>query len=221
MDFAQQQRYPTKHIAGISFVMLLHVVIVYALVTGLARKVVEVIQKPLETKLIEEVRPPPPPPDVPLPPPPKFAAPPPPFIPPPEVNIQAPVKPTNAIAAVTNDKPAEAPPPLSLSPSPPPVEAAAHEPVRVAPVIDAAKNCRTPEYPAASRRQEEVGTVVLRFLIDVDGHVLENKVESSSGHPRLDKAALEGLGQCRFKPGTVDGKPEQSWAKLQYVWKLQ
>src|SRR5688500_20389532 len=67
---------------------LLHLAIGYALVTGLARKVVEVIKAPLETKIIEEVKKPPP--DQPPPPPPKMAAPPPPFIPPPEINIQVP-----------------------------------------------------------------------------------------------------------------------------------
>ena len=53
MDFAQQQRNPAKHLAGLTFVVLLHVAVIYALVNGLARKVVEVIKQPLETKIIE------------------------------------------------------------------------------------------------------------------------------------------------------------------------
>jgi len=79
MDFAQQQRNPTRHLIGIGGVVLLHVLVVYALVTGLARKVVEVVKGPIEVKVIEEIiKKPPPPPDV-IPPPPKVAAPPPPF----------------------------------------------------------------------------------------------------------------------------------------------
>jgi periplasmic protein TonB len=77
MDFAQTQRSPTRHLMGIGAVILLHIVIIYALLTGLARKVVEVVKAPLQVKVIEETRPPPPP-DLPPPPPPKLAAPPPP-----------------------------------------------------------------------------------------------------------------------------------------------
>ncbi|MFD2271229.1 hypothetical protein ACFS07_09110 [Undibacterium arcticum] len=97
---------PQKNLTGITVVVLLHVFfIVYALVTGLARKVVEVIKQPIETKIIEEIKPPPPPPDKPLPPPPpKVLAPPPPFIPPPEVQVQQQPQ-TNTIAAVSNVQP--------------------------------------------------------------------------------------------------------------------
>jgi len=45
-------------------------------------------------------------------------------------------------------------------------------------------------------------------------------VEKSSGFRELDRAAQVGLGLCRFKPGTVDGVPQQSWTKMQYVWSL-
>ena len=83
MDFAQQQRNPTRHLVGISAVVILHILVVWALVSGLARKVVEVVKGPIEVKVIEEIiKKPPPPPDA-LPPPPKVQAPPPPFIPPP------------------------------------------------------------------------------------------------------------------------------------------
>ena len=52
MDFAQQQRNPAKHLAGLTFVIILHLAVGYALVTGLARKVVEIIKQPIETKKI-------------------------------------------------------------------------------------------------------------------------------------------------------------------------
>ncbi len=72
-----------------------------------------------------------------------------------------------------------------------------------------------------AQRLGEEGTVVLRFLVSVDGNALESQVASSSGHPRLDEAARSALGQCKFKPGTVDGKPEQAWAVIKYNWKIQ
>ena len=90
----------------------------------------------------------------------------------------------------------------------------------VAAVIDANRNCAKPEYPSASRRLEETGTVVVRFLIDVDGRVVDSKVESSSGYDRLDEAARNALGRCQFRPGSVDGKPEKTWASIKYIWKL-
>lgn len=105
MDFAQQQRNPAKHLAGLTFVALLHIFIIWALVNGLATKVIDVLKKPIETKIIEEVKPPPPP-EPKLPPPPKLLAPPPPYIPPPEVQIQQPqIAPT--ITTQSNQAPAK------------------------------------------------------------------------------------------------------------------
>ena len=68
---------------------------------------------------------------------------------------------------------------------------------------------------------EETGTVGMGFLVGVDGKVVDSKVEKSSGSKSLDKAALTALAQCKFKPGTKDGKPEQTWAKVDFVWKLE
>ncbi|HQW19398.1 MAG TPA: TonB family protein [Rhodocyclaceae bacterium] len=209
MNYATRHMNPSKHLAGLTIVVLLHVVIAYALLTGLARKVIEVVRAPIETRIIEEKKKIAEP-DAPPPPPPKLAPPPPPFIPPPEVNIALPtVASANAITAVTT----------ALPKAPPPV--ARHDGVRTAPVIDAARSCEKPEYPAASRRMEEEGTVVLRFLIDVDGRVLDSRIEKSSSYDRLDQAARVALSKCKFKAGTVDGKPEQSWANLKYTWRLE
>ena len=223
MDFSQAERNPTKKFVGIALVTLLHVLIIYALATGLARKVVEVIQQPLETKIIEEVKPPPPPDKPPPPPPPKLAAPPPPFIPPPEVQVQQPVQ-QNVIQATTTVKPtvtelAPVVKPAEPVPVPAAPVAAAAAPVRVAAIVDPSA-CTKPEYPRASLRAEETGVVTLAFLIGTDGRVVDSKVEKSSGFKSLDNAARAGLSLCKFKPGSVDGKPEQSWVKMQYVWKL-
>jgi protein TonB len=93
--------------------------------------------------------------------------------------------------------------------------------VKTAPVINAAANCPKPEYPSSSRRNEEEGTVQLRFLIGTEGQVLESQVEKSSGFTRLDEAARLALSRCQFKPGTLNGKPEQSWASMKYTWRLE
>jgi protein TonB len=68
---------------------------------------------------------------------------------------------------------------------------------------------------------EEEGTVSLRFLVGVDGKVIQSEIEKSSGFKRLDEAARAGLSKCRFQPATVDGRPEQAWASITYTWRLE
>ena len=93
--------------------------------------------------------------------------------------------------------------------------------VRVAATLQASGTCQKPAYPELSRRREEQGSVQLEFLIGIDGHVLETRIEQSSGYPRLDEAARAGLSRCQFQPGTVNGRPEPSWARLKYTWRLE
>lgn len=90
----------------------------------------------------------------------------------------------------------------------------------VAPVIDM-KTCDPPKYPKAALMNEETGTVGMGFLVAADGKVTESKVEKTSGSKSLDKAALTALAQCKFKPGSKDGKPDALWAKVDFVWKLE
>lgn len=90
----------------------------------------------------------------------------------------------------------------------------------VSPVIDM-KTCDAPKYPKAALMNEETGTVSMGFLVGTDGKVTDSKVEKSSGSKSLDKAALTALAQCKFKPGSKDGKPDALWAKVDFVWKLE
>ena len=205
-----------KRLTGLVVVVILHLILGYALVQGLARKIIEVVRQPLETKIVEEVKPPPPD-KPPPPPPPKLATPPPPYIPPPEVQVQVPVT-TPTITAVTAVKPTEPVPPPAAPAAPAPEKPRA--PVKTAAVVDA-RACEKPSYPAAALRANETGVVQLNFLIDVDGSVLESNVARSSGSRRLDEAARQGLSLCKFKPGTTDGKPEKSWARIEYQWKIE
>ena len=211
-DYASRQRKPTKHLVGLGLVVVLHLLLLWAINSGLARSFVKKLKGPVEAVLLEEQKPdiPPPPP----PPPPKNLPPPPPaYVPPVEVPVSAPPA-ANAIAAVSNTPQPVAPP------SPAPVSTAPAAPVRTGAVVNSA-NCEKPEYPSASRRLEEEGTVSLRFLVGVDGRVIQAEVDKSSGFRRLDEAARAGLAKCQFKPATVDGKPEQAWASMKYTWRLE
>lgn len=82
-------------------------------------------------------------------------------------------------------------------------------------------NCNKPEWPRASLRAGHTGAVVLRFTIAPDGRLLKQEVMRSAGDPLLDQAAMTGLSACRFIPGSIDGKPVQSQAMMQYVWTLE
>ncbi|AMO99274.1 tonB family C-terminal domain protein [Collimonas arenae] len=181
----------------------------------MARKVVEVIQQPVETKIIEEIKPPPPPPpDKPVPPPPKTVAPPPPFVPPPEVKVTPPPQ-DNAIAAVTNVKPPSNELPTSVAqPSTTGQAGPAHTSAKVA------GNCEKPEYPRSSLRNEEEGSVTVKLTIGVDGNVIDSAVEKSSGFKDLDRATLKAWSLCHFTPAMADGQAVQSSTRMQYVWKL-
>jgi protein TonB len=212
MEFSNTAQAPAKRLTGLGTVLLLHVLVIYALATGLARKVVEIVKPPAEVKVIEEVKPPPPPPETPPPPPPKMAAPPPPFIPPPEVAVQV-QQTQSTIATVSNVKPD------NPTFAPPQKAEPAKGPSRTAAVVDFSTFAK-PEYPRNSQRNQEQGTVTLAFLIGVDGSIKDAKVDKSSGFRDLDKAALRGLSQCRFKPAQADGKPIETWSNVQYVWRL-
>ena len=215
MDFSRNEVSPLKRYSGIGIVILVHALVAYAFITGLARKMVDVIKQPVETKIIEEVKPPPPPDQPPPPPPPKVAAPPPPFIPPPEVQVQTPPQ-QNVIQAVTNQQPApatfnKAPPvdaPVAAKPASPPVAA-----------ILNLNDCK-PEYPRASLLAEEVGISRVQFDIGPDGQLIGASVAKSSGFRNLDKAAVNGLSRCKFRPAFRDGKAVQSSFTVDYVWKL-
>ncbi|MBP7336215.1 energy transducer TonB [Niveispirillum sp.] len=205
-SYRRQQPQSSGRLVGIAVVVLLHVGLIYALMTGLARSVVQVITDPIKTEIIEEIAPPPeetPPP----PPPPKFDTPPPPFIPPPEVNILQPPPPTStAIQATTAERPPVVQPPTRVQapPAPPPTGGKID-------VKSLAKN--RPEYPAQSIRLEEAGTTVMRLYCNADGRISDATIEKSSGFDRLDQAWMKEAkrGRWRCEPPTVDGKPQGAW----------
>jgi protein TonB len=63
-----------------------------------------------------------------------------------------------------------------------------------------------PSYPRLSKRRREEGLVILELLVLEDGSVAEIIVETSSGFPRLDKAALIAVSKWRYTPATRHGE---------------
>jgi len=205
---------------GLGVVVLLHLLVFWALQASLSRDITRQLPQVVQAVLLQET-PPPPKIDPPPAPPPPVAAPsptPPAQVPPVEVTVAPSTAPKQAITAVA-----------SSAPQPQPVSAAAAAPVAPSraepqarnPASVSAAQCDKPDYPTASRRMEEEGTVSLRFLVGVDGKVIQSEIEKSSGFKRLDEAARAGLSKCRFQPATLDGRPEQAWASMKYTWRLE
>lgn len=200
MNFSQAPADPRQNFVGISAVVLFHVIVVYALVSGLAKKVVDVVRAPIETKVIEEIKETPPPPEV-VPPPPLLEAPPPPFIPPPEITVSAPPPVQPVIVATTPTPP---PAPVPFTPEPPPVVA---PPVPPAPaVVQLGVACPTRAVPVLSARQEGVAGSV-RARITIKGGRVSN-VDILSSTPR---GVFDGVVRAALmKYGCVDtGGAEQ------------
>jgi protein TonB len=192
-DYAQSQRSFGKHAPSIIMVGILHLAVGYALVTGLARKVVEVIKQPLETKIIEEVKKQP---DQPPPPPPKLAAPPPPFIPPPEINIQVPqVQTAPTITTVTTERPPPGPPPVIAPPAPAPQPLIRKE--------YKASYRVEPQFPREALRSGTAGRVVAHVVVAPSGSVSEVRIISANPPRLFDREVIRALSQWRFNPEPV------------------
>jgi protein TonB len=202
MDFGADQRMSRNTIIGIGIVILLHVFLVYALVTGLASSAVELIKKPLEIKIITPQTTPPPPPQVIVPPPPKLTAPPPPYIPPPLIQVQAP--PQTPIAVTTTVKPTEAPP--QASPVPAPVSHVSNSVGAVCPNVGAiAQNLQDQFDRIADNLGITTANVTIEVTEDANGNVSNPRVVSSTAAP-LDQIALQAAGQlhCRGQGRPVE-----------------
>jgi periplasmic protein TonB len=234
LDYAESQRNPGKHVVGFGIVVVLHALLAWALVSGLAHRVVEVITSPIETKIIEEVKPLPPPPPENLPPPPQFAPPPPSFIPPPEVQVAPPPTPAPTITTTQVPPP---PAPVRIAPPAPPVAAApgpaapapAPRPrVAARPAIANVQACAPSgaDYPPAANRAGATGTTRIRFTVGADGSLTSAEVVSSAGRTRehrlLDRVAQTKLSECNFTPGVDEnGRPVGGTFEVDYVWKLE
>jgi protein TonB len=78
-----------------------------------------------------------------------------------------------------------------------------------------------PVYPRESRARRETGTVYLRVLVTPTGAAAQVLVHRSSGHERLDRAALVAVRHWRFVPARRNGVAVSDWVVVPIVFTLQ
>jgi protein TonB len=180
MAYADQSMSGNR-VTALIIVALIHVVLGYALVTGLAYEAAKkVIQRVTTVDIKEEVKKeePPPPKKVDLPPPPPVA-------PPPKINVAVAPPPIQTVTRPPPPAPIVLAPPAPAPPPPPP-------PKPATPRNDPGSWATPNDYPSRALREERTGTTSFRVTIDDDGRVNSCTVTSSSGHADLDEAT------CKF-----------------------
>jgi periplasmic protein TonB len=90
----------------------------------------------------------------------------------------------------------------------------------VAPTALAYGSARHVNYPMDALRRREHGTVILRVLVGADGNPQVVEIETSSGSPRLDKAARDAVLHWTFQAGTRNGVAQSAWAKVPIAFDL-
>jgi periplasmic protein TonB len=202
--FTATQATPRRFVS-VGAVILLHIVVIYALATGLAANMAAKIVQDVQVAVVQEK-----PPDtkLPPPPPPELIKPPPPFVPPPEINLQNEAPTNNAPTVFTN---------VATPPAPPKPEGI------TAPVLaaGAGNNCASRYYPAQAVRLNHEGATLVTIHVDVTGKVDNVTVADSSGHDELDQAAITCVQErWHFKPAEQNGQPVAGTKQYRIVWKL-
>ena len=220
MAYADQQMGGNK-VVSIVIVALIHVVIGYLLISGLAISAVKQVVERVTTVDIEE---PPPPEEEPPPPPPEQPqAPPPPVAPPPPISIAPAPPPIQTQATI----PPPAPPAIMIPPPAPP----AAPPAPPAPSQARGATTRNERswaariqdnYPARALREEREGTVGVRVTVTAQGRAANCQVTASSGSPDLDTAACQGMERyAQFNPALdAGGNPTEGTYSTRITYRI-
>jgi len=220
---------PVKAVSGVSAVRWTGLVVVALLHLAVLKFLLDYRLLPVPAGLpsifVDLIAPPPPAPppkvEAPKPPPRKQVEPRP---APRQMIAEAPAVPTDYVVPEPSKQAEPAPvpqlAPVSVpQPAPKPTPAG---PVRIS--AELALVCperRAPAYPSVSRRMGEAGLVVLRVELSEAGLVARAQVEKSSGHARLDEAALAAVKTWQCNPATREGKPVRAIALQPFNFVLE
>jgi TonB family protein len=76
-------------------------------------------------------------------------------------------------------------------------------------------------YDETSRRRGEEGSVEILLEIDRSGNPRNVRLTESSGYPRLDRVALNGIRSSRFSPTLKGGRPVESEVAYVIIFRLK
>lgn len=79
----------------------------------------------------------------------------------------------------------------------------------------------TVPYPQKSQDEGEEGTVKLSIIVEANGSVSDVKVTQSTGHQRLDAAAVRTARSAGYRPKSVNGTPVRSRFNTSYTFSLE
>ena len=212
MSYADQSMSGNR-ITALIIVALIHIVVIYGLVTGLAYEgYKKVMQRVTAVDIKEEVKKEPPPP------PKKLDIKPPPIVmPPPKMNINV------APVAVETVREAPPPPPIVLAPPPP----SAPPPPRIQPKGATPKGrpgdwANSNDYPSRALRENVEGTTRFHVSVGPDGRVTSCQVTGSSGSSELDSTTCSLISRRgRFNPATDgEGQPTSGNYSSAVRWQI-
>jgi periplasmic protein TonB len=215
MSYAQRKEMASNRTVSIVIVALIHLVLGYAIVTGLAHNIVKKAAEDLKTFDVEEE---PPPPEEEPPPPEEIPdVPPPPMTPPPMVRLDTPPPPIQLQQREITQPPPPMPPP---APPPPPAPRQA-EPKSLSGSLQGL--IRSDDYPQSAIENEEQGTVGVALQVGPNGRVSGCSVTSSSGSRTLDNATCSILTRrARFSPAQdSNGNAITATHRQRITWRLE
>lgn len=192
-----------ERIAGIGFVAVLHVIVLWAIVAGLLQRIPKTPPPKEITGTFLPVKPvtPPPAPKMPV------------------VTVDDPVTASvpKPIIDIKDDTPTRTdakPTPIPLTPSTPAVADT--------PAMGIAATHTIPPYPMLERRLGEQGTVTLRLMISPQGVITGAEVVKSSGYPGLDQGAITWvMAHWKYKPAVQNGSPVASQTTAAVMFSLK
>ena len=78
-----------------------------------------------------------------------------------------------------------------------------------------------PLHPPLLRDAGIGGTVRVYFFIDATGEVRRRLIDTGSGHPALDEAALRVAEVYRFSPAENRGEPAPVWVSFPITFRVE
>lgn len=173
--YVHDTQFLTRRTAVLAAIIALHVLILYALATGLMQKAIKLAAPPIQTQIVRQVHkhlPPPPPP-------------PPQLVqqhvqvPPPIIQINVPADQSRAITVTKHV--------VRAPPRPAPAPPAVYTPLAEGRHFPNTQNY----YPQSSMRLGEQGTAIVEVCVGANGRLTSApRMVKTAGSPRLDRAAM-------------------------------